>query len=84
MSGEYCGKLLSDFGAEVIKLEKPGCGSPTRSLGPFAAGRRRRRLRKEQVVVIDDHPPGWLKSVGIDPKTFEDQYPQLVLGSITP
>ncbi len=38
VSGEFCGKLLSDFGAEVIKLEKPGCGSLTRSLGPFAAG----------------------------------------------
>lgn len=36
VSGEYCGKLLSDFGAEVIKLEKPGTGSPTRKLGPFA------------------------------------------------
>ncbi len=37
VSGEYCGKLLSDFGAEVIKLEAPGLGSPTRRLGPFAA-----------------------------------------------
>ncbi len=36
VSGEYCGKLLADFGAELIKLEKPGCGSPTRALGPFA------------------------------------------------
>jgi crotonobetainyl-CoA:carnitine CoA-transferase CaiB-like acyl-CoA transferase len=36
VSGEYCGKLLSDFGAEVIKLEPPG-GSPTRRRGPFAA-----------------------------------------------
>lgn len=34
--GEYCGKLLGDFGADVIKLEKPGRGSPTRRLGPFA------------------------------------------------
>ncbi len=38
VAGEYCGKLLADFGAEVIKLEKPGCGSPTRRLGPFAPG----------------------------------------------
>jgi crotonobetainyl-CoA:carnitine CoA-transferase CaiB-like acyl-CoA transferase len=38
VSGEYCGKLLSDFGAEVIKLEQPGTGSPTRLLGPFAPG----------------------------------------------
>jgi crotonobetainyl-CoA:carnitine CoA-transferase CaiB-like acyl-CoA transferase len=36
VSGEYCGKLLADFGAEVIKLEKPDCGSPTRRMGPFA------------------------------------------------
>ncbi|MFP5304948.1 MAG: CaiB/BaiF CoA transferase family protein [Gammaproteobacteria bacterium] len=35
VAGEYCGKLLADFGAEVIKLEPPD-GSPTRRLGPFA------------------------------------------------
>lgn len=34
--GEYCGKLLADFGAEIIKLERPGSGSPTRHMGPFA------------------------------------------------
>ena len=34
VAGEYCGKLLADFGAEVIKLEKPAGGSPTRRLGP--------------------------------------------------
>lgn len=39
VSGEYCGKLLSDFGAEIIKIEKPGHGSPTRNLGPFANGK---------------------------------------------
>lgn len=38
VGGEYCGKLLADFGAEVIKIEKPGRGSPTRQLGPFGAG----------------------------------------------
>ncbi|MCB1687263.1 MAG: CoA transferase [Halioglobus sp.] len=36
VAGEYCGKLLSDFGAEVIKLENPDGGSPTRYQGPFA------------------------------------------------
>jgi crotonobetainyl-CoA:carnitine CoA-transferase CaiB-like acyl-CoA transferase len=35
VSGEYCGKLLSDFGAEVIKIERPGSGSPTRRLAPL-------------------------------------------------
>jgi crotonobetainyl-CoA:carnitine CoA-transferase CaiB-like acyl-CoA transferase len=47
VSGEYCGKLLSDFGADVIKIEKPGAGSPTRGIGPFAgneAGKERSGL----------------------------------------
>ncbi len=34
VAGEYCGKLLADFGAEVIKVERPG-GSPTRALAPL-------------------------------------------------
>lgn len=36
VGAEYCGKLLADFGAEVIKLESPDGGSPTRHMGPMA------------------------------------------------
>ncbi len=35
VSGPYCGKLLADLGAEVIKIEKPGLGDKARSWGPF-------------------------------------------------
>lgn len=40
VAGEYCGKLLADFGADVIKVEAPGRGSPTRSMAPLLADGR--------------------------------------------
>ena len=36
VSAPYCGKLMADMGAEVIKIEKPGSGDTARSQGPFA------------------------------------------------
>ena len=38
VAGEYCGKLLADFGAEVVKIERPDCGSPTRAMAPIIGG----------------------------------------------
>ena len=35
VSGPYCAKMLAAFGAEVIKVEKPGKGDVARRMGPF-------------------------------------------------
>ena len=48
--GTFCGRLLADLGAEVIKIEKPEGGS-ARSIPPFAG--MTRILRKASFFSIE-------------------------------
>ncbi len=38
VAGGTASSLMADFGAEVVKIERPGSGDPLRSWGPFANG----------------------------------------------
>ncbi len=57
LAGPYCSMLLGDHGAEVLKVEPPGSGDPTRVQGPpFADGEGLTFLatnRNKRSVVLD-------------------------------
>ncbi|HEX5461538.1 MAG TPA: CoA transferase [Steroidobacteraceae bacterium] len=40
LAGPFCGQLLGDFGAEVVKIEPPGQGDPMRGWGRQQEGER--------------------------------------------
>ncbi|MGH7842446.1 MAG: CaiB/BaiF CoA transferase family protein [Candidatus Binataceae bacterium] len=62
VAGPFCTELLGDFGAAVIKIERPGTGDDARSFAPDWRGESATYLaynRNKKSVCIDlDHPRG--------------------------
>src|SRR5258705_13503935 len=63
LAGPYCAMLLGDLGADVIKVERIGCGDRSRGWGPpfvgtesayFLASNRNKR----SITLNYDHPVG--------------------------
>src|SRR5499426_3462864 len=58
VAGPFCGALMADFGAEVIKTELPGKGDDLRRLGPTENGTNYWYAvdnRGKKVITLDLH-----------------------------
>jgi crotonobetainyl-CoA:carnitine CoA-transferase CaiB-like acyl-CoA transferase len=61
LAGPYCAMLLGDFGADVIKVERPGTGDQSRRWGPPFVGSESAyylaaNRNKRSVALNYDHP----------------------------
>ena len=63
LAGPYCAMMLGDFGAEVIKVERPGAGDQSRAWGPPFVGSESAyclatNRNKRSITLNYDHPVG--------------------------
>ncbi len=63
LAGPFCGQILADLGADVVKLERPGAGDDTRGwgppfLGPLSAYFLSCNRNKRSVTLDIQHPDG--------------------------
>ena len=67
VAGPFCGTLMAEFGAEVIKTELPGKGDDLRRLGPTEDGGNywfAQDNRGKKVITLDLHTPKGQESSG--------------------
>ena len=90
----FCGRLLADMGAEVIRIEKPavpsfrwenlGKQSVTMDIEPKAGQELFRRLVSTADVLVESHPPGYLEKLGLGYSQLKKSNSRLIMASITP
>jgi len=93
--GLLCGKILTDMGAEVLRLQKPGqpvidCyanrGKHAVSLNLESTGGRQLLLRlvMQSDVLVEGFLPGYLASLGLAFDNLKEHNPRLIMVSISP
>src|SRR5437660_419903 len=94
VAGPFCGTLMAEFGAEVIKTEMPGRGDDLRRLGPsedgcsywFAVDNRNKKLMTLDLHVAKGQEivrPGVLERWGLGWEALHAINPRLVMARIT-
>ncbi len=113
ISAPFCAKHMANLGAEVIKVEKPGCGDRSRRHGPFpndephleksglfltlntdklgitldVSQPRGREILKELLrdadFLVENGRPSHMRELGLDYASLKDEFPRLIMVSIT-
>ena len=68
VAGPYCAKVLSDLGAEVIKIESPGGGDPARQRG-FYSSEMENTDEGGLFLLMNSNKKG----ITLDPSSFPDR-----------
>lgn len=95
--GPFCGMLLSDMGADVIRIDRPGNGKPGRAADVSGRGRRSislnlkdpadievaLKLLEKADALIEGFRPGVMERNGLGPDVVLARNPNLVYGRMT-
>lgn len=94
--GPFCGMLLGDMGADVIRVDRPG-PDPLQAIDPLRRNRRSiainlkseagvqafLRLVDKSDALIEGFRPGVAERLGIGPDVCRQRNPRLVYGRVT-
>jgi alpha-methylacyl-CoA racemase len=95
--GPFCGMLLSDLGADVVRIDRPGDGRPGRAADVMSRGRRSiglnlkepkdvdvaLKLLDQAEGLIEGFRPGVMERNGLGPDVVLKRNPKLVYGRMT-